>query len=515
MAKSLNLEENCLSDKFIDGARMRARFNFYPRCSRPDLVLGAKPHTDRSGITVLLQDREVEGLQVFINDKWFTVPIVPDALVVNLGDQMQIMTNGIFKSPLHRVVTNSEKLRISVALFNEPDPEKEIGPMDSLVDEQRPRLYRNIKNYGVINFECYQKGKIALDTMASLFKSVQEMSIDGDEPPPKYFAKECCYAPTEMSSVSTTIPVFDVSLFTSTSLIASKREVEDALEDLRSTLGSAGFFQVIGHGMSGAFLDKVREIAHLFYSLPGEEKQRYTRPVNEEEGYGIDRIVSETQVLNWSHRLVLQVFPEDKRRMNLWPDDPSDFREILHEYAMKVKSLMELLYKAMARSLNIAENSFSDQFGDGALTRARLNFYPRCSRPDLVLGLKPHTDRSGITVLLQDKEVEGLQVLINDKWARVPIAADALVVNLGDQMQIMSNGIFKSPLHRAVTNSERLRISVALFNEPDPEKEIGPVDGLVDAQRPRVYRNVKNYAPIYYEWHQKGKADNIEGAVIV
>jgi isopenicillin N synthase-like dioxygenase len=72
-------------------------------------------------------------------------------------------------------------------------------------------------------------------------------------------------------------------------------------------------------------------------------------------------------------------------------------------------------------------------------------------------------------------------------------------------MQIMSSGIFKSPVHGLLTNSERLRISAALFNETDPEKEIGPVDCLVDEQRPRLYRNVKNYALIYYKWHQKGK----------
>lgn len=78
---------------------------------------------------------------------------------------MQIMSNGIFRSPMHRVVTNTERLRISVALFHEPEPEREIGPVDSLVDEQRARLYRNVKNYGFINYECYQKGIVALDTV--------------------------------------------------------------------------------------------------------------------------------------------------------------------------------------------------------------------------------------------------------------------------------------------------------------------------------------------------------------
>ncbi|XP_037494654.1 probable 2-oxoglutarate/Fe(II)-dependent dioxygenase [Jatropha curcas] len=157
MSKSLNLKENSFSAQFGERALMHARFNFYPRCSKPDLVLGVKPHTDRSGITILLQDKQVEGLQILVDEKWVRVPLIPDALVVNLGDQMQIMSNGIFRSPMHRVVTNSESLRLSAALFHEPEPEKEIGPVDSLMDEYRPRLYRNVKNYGVI-IECYKNG---------------------------------------------------------------------------------------------------------------------------------------------------------------------------------------------------------------------------------------------------------------------------------------------------------------------------------------------------------------------
>ncbi|KAJ7957721.1 2-oxoglutarate (2OG) and Fe(II)-dependent oxygenase superfamily protein [Quillaja saponaria] len=168
----------------------------------------------------------------------------------------------------------------------------------------------------------------------------------------------------------------------------------------------------------------------------------------------------------------------------------------------KTKLMMNLLLKAMARSLNLEEGSFLNQFGERARMQARFNFYPRCSKPDLVFGMKPHTD-SGITVLLQDKEVEGLQILIDDKWVNVPTIADALVVNLGDQMQIMSNGIFKSPMHRVVTNTEKLRMSVAMFNEPDPEIEIGPVNDLIDEKRPRLYRNVKNYGIINYKSHQE------------
>ncbi|KAK9078810.1 hypothetical protein SSX86_002868 [Deinandra increscens subsp. villosa] len=119
----------------------------------------------RSGITLLLQDPGVEGLQVLNDGKWYMVPVIRDALFINLGDQMQIMSNGILKSPFHRVVTNKGKGRISVAMFTEPDPNKEIGPVDALVDEKRARVYKTVKNYGIFNYECFQKGIIALDAV--------------------------------------------------------------------------------------------------------------------------------------------------------------------------------------------------------------------------------------------------------------------------------------------------------------------------------------------------------------
>lgn len=75
------------------------------------------------------------------------------------------MSNGIFKSPLHRVTANSHSERISVAAFYLPDTEAEIEPDEGLISEERPQIYRNLKNYAAINFECFQSGKIALDTV--------------------------------------------------------------------------------------------------------------------------------------------------------------------------------------------------------------------------------------------------------------------------------------------------------------------------------------------------------------
>ncbi|KAL2338438.1 hypothetical protein Fmac_012884 [Flemingia macrophylla] len=325
-------------------------------------------------------------------------------------------------------------------------------------------------------------------------KNVIEMSINGDEPSSRYIVNGNTFGSKD-SSAQIPIPIIDLSLLSS----------EGELEKLKSALSSAGCFQAIGHGMSGSYLDKIREVSKQFFELPEEEKQKYARAVNESEGYGNDRVVSDKQVLDWSYRLTLRVFPDNKRRLSLWTKIPTDFSETLEEFSAKVKSMMEYLLRCMAKSLNLEEGSFVDQFGEQPLMLARFNFYPRCSRPDLVFGVKPHTDRSGITVLLQDKEVEGLQVLIDGNWVNVPTIADAFVVNLGDQMQIMSNGIFKSIMHRVVTNTEKMRMSVAMFNEPGPDNEIGPVEGLIDDSRPRLYRNVKNYGDINYKCYQEGK----------
>ncbi|CAL0307096.1 unnamed protein product [Lupinus luteus] len=293
----------------------------------------------------------------------------------------------------------------------------------------------------------------------SLPRSIQEMSIDGDEPPQQFIVNRNSIWSKD-TSTNIQIPIIDLSL-----LLSSEAE----LDKLRSALSSVGCFQAIGHGMSSSYLEKVRQVAKQFFTLPVEEKQKYARPVGESEGYGSDRIVSEKQVLDWSYRLSLRVLPTEKRRLSLWPKNPSDFSDTLEEFTTKVKSMMDYLSRSMARSLNLEE------------------------------------DRSGITVLLQDTEVEGLQILVDDTWVNVPTIHDALVVNLGDQMQIMSNGIFKSPMHRVVTNTKKLRMSVAMFNEPEPENEIGPVEGLIDEIRPRLYRNIKNYGDINYRSYQEGK----------
>lgn len=329
-------------------------------------------------------------------------------------------------------------------------------------------------------------------------KPVQELIINDDVLPEKYIHKG---GTIDTSLPLVEIPVIDFCLLSQPQ--SPTREAE--FKKLQSALSLYGCFQAINHGMTSSFLDDVRKLTKQFFANPMEEKKKLSRPVDDIEGYGNDMILSENQVLDWTDRLYLKVYPEDQRKLKFWPEKPANFREILHEFTMKSHQISEVLLKALAESLNLEKHCFLDQYGERAQMFARFNFYPRCPRPDLILGLKPHADGSAVTILLQDKEVEGLQVLKDDKWVRVPTIPEALFINIGDQVEIMSNGMFKSPVHRVVTNTEKERISVAVFCVPELDKEIGPVNGLLSENRPRLYKTMKNYVNIYFQNYQQGK----------
>lgn len=334
----------------------------------------------------------------------------------------------------------------------------------------------------------------------SLSKPVQQLVINGEQVPENYIHRNTDDGPIGASFPVTEIPIIDLGLLTSSSPTG-----EPELEKLRSALSSWGCFQAINHGMASSFLDKVREVTKEFFALPMEEKQKYCRTLEDIEGYGNDTVVTEHQTLDWTDRLYLLVKPEDQRKLKLWPENPETFRDTLNEYTEKLGHLTEIVLKAMAKSLSLDDSCFLDHCREGALMITRFNLYPVCPRPDVILGLKPHADGSTITFLLQDKEVEGLQVLKDDQWVGVPIIPQALLINLGDQSELTSNGIFKSPVHRVVTNSERERISVATFLLPHPDMEIEPANGLVNEQRPRLYKKVKNYVSLYFHNYQQGK----------
>ncbi|KAH6828900.1 2-oxoglutarate and oxygenase superfamily protein [Perilla frutescens var. hirtella] len=340
--------------------------------------------------------------------------------------------------------------------------------------------------------------------MAEVLPStVQELVENGDELPQRYIWRDAGdYGPIDLSvPLTAEIPSIDVGR------LVSAVDAAAELLNLRSALTSWGCFQVVNHGIDELFLDEVRQLGREFFHLPMSEKQKYARQGDGYEGYGNDLVLFDKQPLDWSDRLYLQVAPDDHQKLQYWPQNPQSFRKVLHDYSGKLRQIEEQLLKSIEKSLSIPEGSFLSKFGQGQMMYARFNYYPPCSKPDQVLALKPHADGSAITILLQDdRDVRGLQLLKDNHWFWVPIIPHALLVNIGDQLEILSNGICKSPVHRAVTNSERERSTVAMFCSPDPEKEIGPIQQLVDDEkRPRMFKQVKNFTETWFNYYQQGK----------
>lgn len=149
--ESAGLNKECIQKEVPGIARVLMGINYYPPCPDPTLTLGLSGHSDISCLTILHPD-DVPGLQIKHKGSWVPVfPVDPSAFVVNLADQTEILTNGKYKSIEHRVVTNGDKPRMSIACFFGPKEDTCIAPLPKLVNENNPLRYKCIK------FEDYVK----------------------------------------------------------------------------------------------------------------------------------------------------------------------------------------------------------------------------------------------------------------------------------------------------------------------------------------------------------------------
>lgn len=128
------------------GASTALQMNSYPSCPEPDRAMGLAAHTDSTLLTILLQT-DIAGLQVIREGSkagWITVPPIPGALVVNVGDLLHILTNGTYPSVVHRAVVNRAEHRRSVAYLYGPPSGVKISPLPELSGLDRPPLYRSV-----------------------------------------------------------------------------------------------------------------------------------------------------------------------------------------------------------------------------------------------------------------------------------------------------------------------------------------------------------------------------------
>ncbi|KAL2319798.1 hypothetical protein Fmac_028767 [Flemingia macrophylla] len=265
---------------------------------------------------------------------------------------------------------------------------------------------------------------------------------------------------------------------------AARRKV--VVEKIREASETWGFFQVVNHGIPVSVLEEMKSGVHGFYEQDSEVKRGlYTRDPLRPLVYNSNFDLYSSPVANWRDTFYCFMAPHPPK-----PEDlPSVCRVILVEYSEQDRNLGSVLFELLSEALELNPNHLNEiGCNEGLLVVCHC--YPACPEPELTLGATKHTDDSFITVLLQD-HIGGLQVLHENKWVDVSPVPGALVINVGDIMQLITNDKFKSVEHRVVANSVGPRVSVASFfsTSLQPSSKLyGPIKDLVSEDNPPKYR---------------------------
>ncbi|GMH19420.1 hypothetical protein Nepgr_021261 [Nepenthes gracilis] len=296
-------------------------------------------------------------------------------------------------------------------------------------------------------------------------------------------------------------PVIDMEKLSSASMNDSE------LERLNQVCHEWGFFQLINHGVPYELMETVQKELQDFFNLPMEKKDKYRQPPGEIEGYGQLFIKSEEQKLDWGDMLYMATLPAHLRKPYLIPKFPPAFREALDDYTVKLRGLALRLLECMAKALRIDYNDMRVLFEEGK-QEMRMSYYPPCPQPDQVMGLTAHSDAVGITILYQTNEVAGLQVKKDGRWVLVEPLPKAFIVNIGDILEIVTNGRYRSIEHRVIVNSEKERLSLATFYSPNSDGEMGPAPSLISPQNPALFKTVavNEYYKDYFSRELDGKS---------
>ncbi|PON45823.1 Isopenicillin N synthase [Parasponia andersonii] len=328
-----------------------------------------------------------------------------------------------------------------------------------------------------------------------------------------------------------------------------------------------GFFLIINHTVAEEVLSNVKAAAARFFDLSLEEKKKYSMVENDIQGYGQIQAVEEYSME--IHKVVEEllaclsllmgmdksglkraqgVVMKQLMRMNYYPpcscpdlvdglsphtdggtltillldDDVTGGLHVKYEGRwIPVKPIPNSLAVNIAdlterkRSIQWVENDIQ---GFGQLfvvsEEQKLDWNdvlflitsPIEYRNTGPWDCQSHSDRGTLSVL-QDDDITGLQMKYEGTWIPVKPSPDSLiVVNIDDVTEAWSNGMYKSSVHRAATNANKARMSIATALYPDDEAEVGPVESMMQ-DRPRMYREGKAIDYIRYRLGNKLKGN--------
>ncbi|XP_022935268.1 protein DMR6-LIKE OXYGENASE 1-like [Cucurbita moschata] len=255
-----------------------------------------------------------------------------------------------------------------------------------------------------------------------------------------------------------------------------------------------GFFQLTNHGISSEVISSMRDVSSQFFELPYEERAKYmSSDMHATVRYGTSFNQNKDNVFCWRDFLKLTCNPNDLHQLlSRWPSSPAGFKDSASTYVEETRALFLGLVEAIVESLGGMEKEeemeeLLKEFEDGSQLMV-VNCYPQCPEPELTLGMPPHSDYGFLTLLLQD-QVEGLQIHHQQQWVTVQPLPNSFVVNIGDHLEIFSNGRYKSVLHRVLVNANKPRISVATLHSLPFDSTIKPWPKLVNEENPPRYKD--------------------------
>ncbi len=285
------------------------------------------------------------------------------------------------------------------------------------------------------------------------------------------------------------LPVIDVAALvdprsSSGARAAVAREIDAAAR-------AYGFFYAAGHGVDAALIVRLVRLSRAFFAQSEADKLRIPMANGGHAWRGYFPLGGEltSQRPDWKEGLYLgsELGPEHPRVQagtilhgaNLWPSI-GGFRETVLGYIDALTNLGHALMRGVALGLAIPENWFAEHGTADPLILLRLFNYP--SRPvpagsDAQWGVGEHTDYGLLTMLWQD-DVGGLQVRTDAGWIAAPPIPGTFVCNIGDMLDRMTGGRYRSVPHRVAINaSGRDRLSIPLFFDPAFDARVQPVPG--------------------------------------
>ncbi len=277
-------------------------------------------------------------------------------------------------------------------------------------------------------------------------------------------------------------------------MIDLKGDEPRVVREIAAACAAWGFFQIIGHGLDPEMTREATREARNFFARPKADKRALSRTAANPWGY-YDREL--TKNLR-DKKEIFDIGPDADGAeggddlwfaRTPWPSDGDRFRATMRAYAGACEDLSRRLLGLICLGLGAGRAELDAAFAPASSSFLRLNHYPvgdpladiPCeAAPGADLGIHHHTDAGALTILLQD-EVEGLQVWREGGWRTVAPTPGALVVNIGDMIQVWSNVL-------AMHSIERL--SLPLFYNPAYEAVVTPLGVCVNFDRPARYRSI-------------------------